>query len=35
MNEEKCFCHFNGYEVKDANARGRLETLETKVIKLS
>ena len=34
MNEEKCFCHFNGYEVKDANARGRLETLETKTSNL-
>lgn len=26
MNE-KCFCHFNGYEVKDAKARRELETL--------
>lgn len=22
-----CFCHFNGYEVKDANARANIETL--------
>lgn len=23
----KCFCHFNGYEVKDAQARRDIETL--------
>ena len=26
----KCFCHFNGYEVKDANARKRLSATEEK-----
>lgn len=25
---EKCFCHFNGYEVKDAKARKRIDALE-------
>ena len=27
-NESKCFCHFNGYEVKDAKARQKCEELE-------
>ena len=26
---EKCFCHMNGYQVKDAVARSKAETLET------
>lgn len=26
--EDKCFCHLNGYRVKDAEARNRIETLE-------
>lgn len=25
MEEQKCFCHFNGYEVKDAKARNDIE----------
>lgn len=28
---DKCFCHFNGYEVKDAAARKNIETLTGKV----
>ena len=31
MENEKCFCHFNGYEVKDAKARSNIETLETSI----
>lgn len=30
MSEKKCFCHLNGYEVKDATARQDVETLKTK-----
>ena len=26
--EDKCFCHFNGFRVKDAEARARIEALE-------
>lgn len=26
---EKCFCHLNGYAVKDSTARGEIETLKT------
>lgn len=26
--EDKCFCHLNGYRVKDAEARNRIETIE-------
>ena len=26
--EDKCFCHFNGFRVKDAEARKRIEALE-------
>jgi hypothetical protein len=26
-NNNKCFCHLNGYEVKDAKARNSIETL--------
>lgn len=29
--EDKCFCHFNGYRVKDAEARNRIEVLEDKI----
>lgn len=32
--EEKCFCHFNGYKVKDADARSRIEVLENKTTQL-
>lgn len=32
--EEKCFCHFNGYEVKDAYARRELVKLENWIIGL-
>lgn len=28
MSEEKCFCHLNGYAVKDATARKDIETLQ-------
>ena len=28
---EKCFCHLNGYEVKDAKARKRLDSLSTEM----
>lgn len=27
MSENKCFCHLNGYEVKDARARAEIEEL--------
>ena len=27
MSENKCFCHLNGYEVKDAKARAAIEEL--------
>jgi len=27
MNEEKCFCHLNGFAVKDATARQEIELL--------
>lgn len=30
MSEEKCFCHFNGYKVKDAEAQARLKVIEDK-----
>lgn len=29
--EDKCFCHLNGYRVKDAEARNRIEVLEDKI----
>ena len=29
MSEQKCFCHLNGYAVKDATARADIETLKT------
>lgn len=29
MEQEKCFCHFNGYQVKDAVARKDIEELKT------
>lgn len=32
--DDMCFCHFNGYAVKDANARNRLTTIENKVTTL-
>ena len=32
MATEKCFCHFNGYEVKDAKARKDIETLNNSVL---
>ena len=28
MSESKCFCHFNGFEVKDAKARADIKTLQ-------
>lgn len=31
MAEEKCFCHLNGYKVKDADARKEIETLKEQV----
>lgn len=31
MSVENCFCHLNGYEVKDAKAREEIETLQTQV----
>lgn len=31
MPEEKCFCHFNGYKVKDADAQKKIEELKAKV----
>lgn len=31
MENEKCFCHFNGYKVKDAEARSRIETIEGEI----
>lgn len=34
MNEDKCFCHFNGYAVKDATARNDIENLKTKTSSL-
>lgn len=27
MSDSKCFCHFNGYEVKDAKAREKIEEI--------
>ena len=34
MEEQKCFCHFNGYEVKDAKARNEIEELQRENINL-
>lgn len=31
MSTDKCFCHFNGYAVKDAEARKRLDDIEALV----
>ena len=31
MSEEKCFCHLNGYKVKDADARKQIENLALQV----
>lgn len=31
MSEEKCFCHLNGYKVKDADARAEIETLKAEI----
>lgn len=31
MSTEKCFCHLNGYKVKDADARKAIEDLENNV----
>ena len=31
MSEEKCFCHLNGYAVKDSTARKQIEDLSKKV----
>lgn len=31
MNEEKCFCHLNGFQVKDATARAALEAVKTDI----
>lgn len=32
MSEEKCFCHFNGYAVKDATARADIENIKNKLV---
>lgn len=34
MSEEKCFCHLNGYVVKDATARKDLENVNTNIAKI-
>lgn len=31
MSEEKCFCHLNGYKVKDADARNSIETIKENI----
>lgn len=30
-SEEKCFCHLNGYKVKDADARAQIKTVDAKL----
>lgn len=35
MQTEKCFCHFNGYEVKDAKARKNITKLESDIIEVN
>lgn len=35
MSEEKCFCHLNGYKVKDADARKAIEQIDISLERLS